>query len=139
MFDPTILDLVFFGTAISYGLKFFQTSQKDEHQAAVKASRNRLGSVYVERREALTDLAGHMEEYSVHCNETAEYKQVMTATDDSINESDRAIAELKRSQVQDEDGKIDLDELSEQVRWAEEQQELWLMSIKELRERWSVG
>ena len=62
----------------------------------------------------------------------------MKAAGDSINDIDHTIAEMKRVQRQAENVKIDLDELVEQVGWAEEQQELWLATINDLRKRRSV-
>lgn len=71
-------------------------------------------------------------------NLQAEYDRDLRATGDSINDIDHALAEMDCVQRQAENVKIDLDKLVEQVGWAEEQQELWLTTTKDLRKHWSV-
>jgi hypothetical protein len=139
MFDPTVLDVVLFASAISYGVKLWQNSSTQNYQAQMDASWDRLGAIYMKRGEALLDLARHMEKYPWRISDALEeYEQDLKATGDSINNLCHTIAEMKRVQRQAGDVKIDLDELVEQIGWAEEQQELWLTTIEDLRKRWSV-
>ncbi|KAF3036385.1 hypothetical protein E8E11_001868 [Didymella keratinophila] len=97
IFDPTILDVVLFGAAIDYGVKFWQANKTHEHQARIDTSWNRLGGIYVKCREAFVDLTRHMEKYPWRFSDTPEeFKQDMRAAGYSINGIDDAIAEMKR-------------------------------------------
>jgi hypothetical protein len=115
MFDPTVLDVVLFGTAVSYGLQLWQTSQTHGYHVQIDASWKRLGDIYLERREALVDLTRHMEKCPFCLDNPEEFKLDMRAAGDSINDINHAIAGMKREQRQAEDAQNDLDELVEQV------------------------
>lgn len=67
MFDPKFLDNVVSAVVVCYRVNFYRDSNNvEDYQATINAARNRLGGIYVKRREALVDLAARMEKHAVH-------------------------------------------------------------------------
>ena len=111
-------------------------------KAAVDQALRRLEHIYLKRRQALMELIVDMEDDLILANvdhgetQEADLKMDKDAAYDSVEDIDRAIALLLELQQKGAKGNIDVDELLEQVQWAEEAQDLWMQAIRDVRARW---